>query len=115
MTINNAHITEAEKGLFRWWVEKVYTKTNKFNDDSNSSKMKHLFESIFGHYVYEESIVLLMEEWGYASKSLGGAHCVFKLRFRDESMRHYSGDYRDAEKFGALLCRYKNEHDDTVE
>ena len=114
MTLNSAHITEAEKNVFKYWIEKTYVESGKFSTDSNSAKLKHLFERVFGHYAYEDDVIKLMEQWGYASKDLGGGHVYFKLRFRDKSMEP-GEEYSDAGRLGVLLDKYKNELSDSVE
>lgn len=116
MSINNAHITEAEKAILRWWVEKTFTKCSRYDSDSNTSKLKHLFEEITGHYIYEDSVKALMREWGYFAKDENAAQHIYKLKFIDREY-HYSENkqYKDASALGSSLRKYKEEHDDVRE
>lgn len=116
MSINNAHITEVEKRILRWWVEKTYVKSSRYDTESNTSKLKHLFEDITGHYIYEDSAKALMKEWGYRAKDENAAQHIYKLKWANKEYGYSSrAPYNDASRFGALLRAYKEEHDDTVE
>lgn len=116
--INKAGLSDTEKRLLKWWVKKTYKKTSRFSTDSNTSKLKHLFEYICGHYIYEDDAKKMMLEWGYAPKDKTSEHWIFKLRFCDPDMRYSNGvclttrDYLDAGELGTILRDYAAERKD---